>query len=98
MTSLRDSIGMPTNLDDFIAALTYMLLDGLRAVEFKPGSEAPVKLTLVQIGKLAKSYSTLTSASCSPAAALPPPKLPSVADATVKLVHVDNETLEGFIC
>ena len=92
-----NSIGSPTSLDDFIAIPKDMLLEGLKGFEFKNGSEDPVKLTPVQIGKLAKSYSTLSSASCGPAAAPPLPKHPPVADAAVKLAHVVNESLEGFV-
>ena len=54
-THLLDTLGKPVNLDDFYAIPTDMLLDGLKAFEFKASDEAPtIKLTLVQIGRLSK--------------------------------------------
>ena len=50
--SLLKVMGNPDNLDDFLAIPKDMLLDGLKAFEFKKGAET---LTLVHIGRISKA-------------------------------------------
>ena len=49
--ALMSVMGNLDNLDDFLAIPKDMLLDGLKAFEFKEGAET---LTLVQIGRISK--------------------------------------------
>ena len=51
--ALLKVFGNPDNLDDFLANPKDMLLDGLKAYEFKEGvSAATETLTLFQIGRI----------------------------------------------
>ena len=92
--SLLQVFGNPDNLDDFLAIPKDMLLDGLKAFEFKVRADAaPETLTLVQIGRISKWQNTAPSAKPDPVSS--PVVKTSVTDASIKLAHVVNDTLEG---
>jgi hypothetical protein len=94
--SLLQVFGNPDNLDDFLAIPKDMLLDGLKAFEFKERADAaPETFSLVQIGRISKWQDITRSAKPDPVS--PPAVTTSIKDASILLKHVVNDTLEGYV-
>ena len=88
--------GNPDNLDDFLAIPKDMLLDGLKAFEFKERADAaPETFSLVQIGRISKWQDITRSAKPDPVSS--PAVITSIKDASILLKHVVNDTLEGYV-
>ena len=94
--SLLHVFGNPDNLDDFLAIPKDMLLDGLKAFEFKVRVDAvPETFSLVQIGRISKWQDITRSAKPDPVST--PAVTTSIKDASILLKHVVNDTLEGYV-
>ena len=90
--ALLKIVGNHDNLDDFLAIPKDMLLDGLKAFDFKERVDSDSEtLSLVQLGRISKWQSAKPDPVSSPAGK------PSVSDASIKLAHIGNDTLEGYV-
>ena len=90
--SLMKEFGNPANLDDFLAIPMDMLLDGLKAFEYKERADSdPETLSLVQIGRISKWKVAKPDPVSAPSAKS------AASDASIKLAHIVNDTPEGYI-
>ena len=95
---MAGKLGKPAGLDDLVSMPKDMLIDELNG--FTLEGEDPVKLTPVQVGRLVKCYDKIVAGAAVVAVDASPPAKdtkPTIPETSVKLAHIVNETLDGYV-
>ena len=105
-TKLLTELGNPTDLDELVCIPKDILIKCVSDFEFVEGDDTK-KMSPVQVGRFAKNYDIINmKVSKDPPTAGPEPpsggKKPDTAktdisETAVKLAHIINETLDGYV-